>query len=820
MATNTAEMIKKGEVVFLQGENPSEFYLLQSGSLEILTASEEFNGLDSDIILSKSMRVGIISGKTIIPGFSSGLVGPYKRSLRAVEDSSIVRYPLPSGGFRAIAAANSSQSITILRQLFNAFNISISSVTRYESLYQNVCRMNDNMALIYQMLSPGELGSELSDRAESLFSKYTASGGSSPSSFSARFLITDNSKFLRKVYDAPGDSGDSSQAMVSCDLVKSILKQDVAVLKAMIDSDADIALRMFDILQDSYARSLDRTVMLSEALDNEFSTLLGDNGSWIEFLLKKKGIDLWNSSGRLDSDFMKSFFSFVGKLNSHFEVLTGDKLPSKYPMLVQMRSYLSSGGSAVREESVVPEQKSEAEKKPLITPPGENLKRSIHQIFEFSLMDKEFQNRFFKLMNDFKTMKSPFGTDTDSRKIRRHISKMYWDIYKQVYIRSKIESSVPRSVKLMLMFGFLDEELLEEEQVAELNDLARQREKSDIYPVMHETEFLNQIYTGTETPSITEMGLTYEGHLREQAKHSRKKGSEVEVSAEENVKKTMYEIEQRLASTAAVCSGSTATAFPILNSMVLKGSLKSVYSSKEKVEGIIESLRNVDFSVFYRETVLKLGDAREIIQEEVFPYFILLPVFGTKTLLWQEMEGTNKRSRGRIVIPIFFMGDLDKSIAHTLACFRWELIRSIKGAMWADPVDGGLTGEYFDYVNNYKKISKLSAEAKEKVKERFKSLRTNRDRFADDYLMWLFYEKDGIMKLNAVVREMFFKNIPFRNDIRDRLENMPAFNQSANRYKNVNARKFQGYERRFKKYMDEAGNYPVEIQKFMDFLNL
>jgi len=245
-----------------------------------------------------------------------------------------------------------------------------------------------------------------------------------------------------------------------------------------------------------------------------------------------------------------------------------------------------------------------------------------------------------------------------------------------------------------------------------------------------------------------------------------------------------------------------------------------MYTSKKKIETITRDLKNIDFSVFYRETVLKMGDAREIIQEEVIPYFILLPIFGSRTLLWQDMTGTNKRSRGRIVVPVFFMGDLTRSLVHTFASFRWELNRDIKGAMWADPIDGGVTGEYFDYVNNFKKNTKLSQEAKEKIDERFRSIRNNRDRFAEDYTQWVLFEKDGIMKLNNVVREMFFRHIPFREDIRKKLEEMPAFAQAATRYKNVHKREVEAYERRFKKYQDEAGSLPEELKKFFEYLNL
>ena len=51
MADNS-DIIKKGEVLFSQGEIPTELYLLQKGSLEILSASDEFEGLDSSIIPS------------------------------------------------------------------------------------------------------------------------------------------------------------------------------------------------------------------------------------------------------------------------------------------------------------------------------------------------------------------------------------------------------------------------------------------------------------------------------------------------------------------------------------------------------------------------------------------------------------------------------------------------------------------------------------------------------------------------------------------------------------------------------------------------
>src|SRR5208337_3693177 len=119
-----------------------------------------------------------------------------------------------------------------------------------------------------------------------------------------------------------------------------------------------------------------------------------------------------------------------------------------------------------------------------------------------------------------------------------------------------------------------------------------------------------------------------------------------------------------------------------------------------------------------------------------------------------------------------------------------------------------------------KKMSKLSQEAKDRIEEKFRSIRNNRDRFADDYIQWILFEKDGIMKLNNVVRDIFFKHVPFRKDIRDKLESMPAFAQPATRYKNIHKREVEAFERRFKKYQDDRGNSPEEIRKFFEFLNM
>ncbi|HOO71470.1 MAG TPA: cyclic nucleotide-binding domain-containing protein [Spirochaetota bacterium] len=821
MPDKSGELLKKGQVLFAQGEIPREIYVLDDGSLEIIASPDEYNGLAPDIIISKGRRIGILSGKTMIAGFSRMFTDVYTKSVRAMEDSHVTRYPLPQGGYKGILARDLSMAVSLLKQLYNVINGSLSTANKVRKVYQTLAVMYDNFSLIYKEFLEATAPDDLHKSALELYSRFTGSGGIIPPVVDAKFLITDYGRYFEKKYEVPGSDPENIIDKLGCGLVIKLLKLDPSILQAMVKADPGIALSAYEILTENFMKTFNYIEQAYERIDEKMSLLFSSEESWSQYFVDWGGFDELVAGSKISGDFIKNLLSVLVKLNGIYDELSGAKLTDYYPGIKKIHSYYMKnreGAVETKAESAMAEESTAtvAEKSPAFIP-GKGKGRSLNEIFEFSLIDKEFKGRFLKVLNDFKTMKNPFNTEMEGRKIRRHLAKMYWDLFKQVYIRSKTESAVPRAVKLMLLFGFCDDDLLEESQVAELNDLARLRERETELPVVIENEFLNLVYTGTEEPSITEMGLDYRSYLRELEKSRKKKDADPHVG-DENIRRVMYEIDQRLTSTAAVCSGSTATAFPILNSFAIKGSLKGIYTSKKSVEDIVKEIKEMDFSVFYRETVLKMGEAREIIQEEIEPYFIILPIFGTKTLLWQEVIGTNKRSRGRIVIPIFFMGDLKKSIAHTLACFRWELNRSMKGAMWADPIDGGITGEYFDYVNTFKKNSKLSVEAKEKINERFKALRTNRDRFADDYLMWVLFEKDGIMKLNNVVREMFFKHIPFPEEVRNKLESMPAFAHAANRYKNLQVRNIAAYERKFKKYQGGDGGYPEEIQKFFNFI--
>jgi hypothetical protein len=156
-------------------------------------------------------------------------------------------------------------------------------------------------------------------------------------------------------------------------------------------------------------------------------------------------------------------------------------------------------------------------------------------------------------------------------------------------------------------------------------------------------------------------------------------------------------------------------------------------------------------------------------------------------------------------------------LLETVAAFRWELCKNIMGPDWNNVGMPSITADYTDYVQFFKKNKDLSIENKEKLAAEFKRFRTDRDKFANDYLLWIKYESEGVQRLNRVVRSIFYRHIPFHKNIRDKVSTQPMFSELQNRFKNIRGRQFKEHENRYKKYMNEAGSLPDVLQDNLNY---
>ncbi|HOE21237.1 MAG TPA: cyclic nucleotide-binding domain-containing protein, partial [Spirochaetota bacterium] len=250
MQSNDTEKIRKGEILIVQGEEPRFIYYLQSGSVEILSAPSEYEGLDSTIIVDKSKRVGIINEKTVIAGLSLLFTEPYKKTIRATEDCVVKKYPLREGGFRQIVMDDPSFAAVLLTHVIKRFEVSLTDVKRYTLLYQNLCRVNDNFSLIAGELADN-LPDTLSQRAGDLYRTYAQNGGDFPSRIDAKFIVQDNSNLLKKKYTFPGLPVENLIDSKQCNFLKKIVSMDNQLLITMFQNDPTIPVYMFNCISEN-----------------------------------------------------------------------------------------------------------------------------------------------------------------------------------------------------------------------------------------------------------------------------------------------------------------------------------------------------------------------------------------------------------------------------------------------------------------------------------------------------------------------------------------------------------------------------------------
>ncbi len=210
---------------------------------------------------------------------------------------------------------------------------------------------------------------------------------------------------------------------------------------------------------------------------------------------------------------------------------------------------------------------------------------------------------------------------------------------------------------------------------------------------------------------------------------------------------------------------------------------------------------------------------KEFIMVNIYPHIILMPTAGNRSMMWQELEDPRKKnSRARFTFPIFCSGDLFNLLIYAVGAFRWEIQKTILGHDYNNVGVPSLTSEYIDYIQFYHKNRDLSDEQKEKIKADFKNYRDDRSKFIHDYLIWIKYESQGILKHNKVVRNILYRYIPFSKGIRENLAKQPSFAEIHNKFTNLRRRKKTELENRWRKYGDMS-TWPDSLKSTYEFYN-
>lgn len=447
----------------------------------------------------------------------------------------------------------------------------------------------------------------------------------------------------------------------------------------------------------------------------------------------------------------------------------------------------------------------------------EEFQNSLDKIIDYAGISRTDALILKVNLEKFRRLKDKVFVDAATRELRSDISRIFFAMYPLVWKRAVAAKEHNRLISCFLKYGFMDERLLTSEQVVELYELADTDFSPGRCSIFDMQTWLESIYSMEKEPSINEMGMDYSDMFREGKKrgiYTDKDKLRYDSDAEARLD---HEIDSLFKTGQCLCCGRMSEYFPILHSQVIIGSLKETMLTPEKVQASLDKIMAVDFSVFYREVVFNhtaRGLGAEIIMKSVLPEIILVPIFGERGVMWQEITGKAKSSPARFVLPIFTAESIDKILTGIVAKFRWELSRSMSGYSRNSAAEHSLYSEYTDYLQFYSKNRELSEEAKTKIKNQIKKNRNQTANiFAADYSAWINFEYQGMLRLNKVNRPILFKYCPFSKEYRLRLESHPIYGPLINQFTNIRKRKLTELQARYAKLRVMEGNLAPDLQE-------
>lgn len=442
----------------------------------------------------------------------------------------------------------------------------------------------------------------------------------------------------------------------------------------------------------------------------------------------------------------------------------------------------------------------------------EELRDSARKIIEFAGIPEERSDMFLMNLAAFRNLTDKLSTDDAAKNIRNGVTSVYFEIYEAVLKKALTQDNDSRLINMFLIFGYMDEKLLSPEQVLVLYRLAGRNQTTDSGSIHNMREWLSKIYKMARDPSINEFGQDYSDVFREMKKHGQVTEKDKAAYNDNRDARLSYEILNMMKTNHKLCQGQISLYFPILHREMITRDLEKAFVTREAITESLNRILEVDFSAFHREIHFKdtdKGIEKELIMKSFIPDIILIPVFGSRSMMWQEIAGRNRSTPGRFLIPVFTDEPIDDILPRLTGNFRWELCRTMMGSAWNDVSQSSLTSEYTDYIQFYKKNRDLSEEAREKVRAQVQKYHNRmRDIFTADYEIWLNNESKGNIRLNKVVRSILFRHCPFSRAIREQLDKQPVYTDLSTQFRNQRARLARDLENRYSKYAKNTGLDP------------
>ena len=456
--------------------------------------------------------------------------------------------------------------------------------------------------------------------------------------------------------------------------------------------------------------------------------------------------------------------------------------------------------------------------------PGiEYLYESLGQIVEYAPVHMRVKSEFTEAVEAFMSLSDKFARTPEATEVRKNISKLYYEIYEAVVKKSMDDEDVPLAVRLFLDYGFVSEKLLTDE---ELDTILRLRPEIDqaedgcrVYTM---SKWLQAVYDGVKETSKNEFDEDFATYLRRQLKEQKITQKEMDEAIADKEQRMHFECQNMFRYASRIINGNITMFVPILCSDGIFSNMKNSYMTEKRLNDAIRQIEKIDYSIFYRERLVSYENVdinKAIVIERVTPDIILFPVYGRNTIMWQDITGKRRTSKGRLFVPVWLEKELSLAMVQLMGNFRWEKCRTETGSHWNDFRYPSLTSEYTDYLQFYKKNSELSQERKNKIRAQLVQCNNkHKEVFLKDYADWILREARGAMKLSRVARAILFTYCPFSAETMKALEGQTAYSEAAKKYIRDNRAARKSLDMMMHKWTKAGLAVPQEILATVEYL--
>lgn len=813
----------KDQWIIAEGETPSSLKLLLQGRLEAYISSRGIHSSYTGIRGASSNGYKLFDVEQNIFIGANDLFTGKSTSLTFMTATDCSIFACPACNRQDVEKLIQKQKdygayiinsiCSLIISSHQALNKAVSYCRSIESLFRNLCAYCISLAKAYEL---NQLPEAISETGESVYSALLERGVLIPAQFSRQFAEAETEAAASAVpsLEDTGSIGEIEYYThlfnISSDIRKSFFSAD-SYVACRHAAEASVCLeKILNALRQTFGRFEELINLLYSSGDNSIYSCLMKAA----FEMKEKNLDhspaLDAASyilGRLKD--ISSYAEFEYRHNTgidfgYLEHIHKDRTETLETGTISQGTAVSGMQTADTVQSL-----------------PEELRNSAAKILEYAEFPEEKATCFMMNLTAFRNLKDRLSSDEQARNIRKAVTDLFFEIYEAVFRKTLTGRDMPRLIRMFLSFGYMDEKLLDTDQTMALYKLAGMDHGSGSSNVFFMHDWLNEIYNMSKDPSVNSFGSDYSDTFRELKKQGRLTDSDKPVYMSNRNGRLDFEISNMFKTNHKLCHGQISTYFPILHSDAAPIDPCRSFVSPSVIMQKLTALLDIDYSLFHREIHYRdpeKGIEKEIVMTKVLPDILLMPVYGTRAMMWQELAGRVRNSPGRFILPVFTDENIDDMLVKLAGNFRWELCRTMMGAAWNDISQNSLTSEYADYIQFYRKNRDLTEEAKEKVKALIAKYHSKlRDIFTSEYEIWIANESKGNPRLNRVARNILSRYCPFSREIRGQLERQPIYSELIAAFNIQRSKKVRELENRYKAYIKANGELDAVLQENLEF---